>query len=320
MVEEKVSIIVPVYNVEKHLRQCLDSIVNQTYANIEVLLVDDGSPDHSGRICDEYASADHRIRVFHKENGGVSAARNYALAEATGAYIVFADSDDYLGPDYVKHLMSSDADYVASGCYQQDASLNWNPWTQHPAKISKSDLRQNPTLINKIPTGTVWAKRYRKELLTRHGILFHTNIKRGEDTLFNSEYVFHCDTFAILDQYDYFYRYGGEATGKLEARLFEWSVLSVKKIGMLIGEDTQVFQERTWNNAMLIASSYFHSLRNATFITKLIGTTYFYQICAHPYTRKAIPYGIRHGHLRQAIMIKLYIWPIVQLVKLLLHR
>ena len=91
-----VSIIVPVFNVEKYLEECLDSILNQTYENIEVILVDDGSTDSSGKICDEYLKKDSRIKVFHKTNGGLSDARNYGVENSNGEYIIFVDSDDYL--------------------------------------------------------------------------------------------------------------------------------------------------------------------------------------------------------------------------------
>ena len=99
-----VSVIVPVYKVEKYLSKCLDSIVNQTYKNLEIILVDDGSPDNSGKICDEYAQKDSRIKVIHKENGGLSSARNAGLDIATGEYIAFADSDDSVHLDFVEKL------------------------------------------------------------------------------------------------------------------------------------------------------------------------------------------------------------------------
>ena len=93
---ELISVIVPVYNVEKYLRKCVDSIINQTYKNLEIILVDDGSPDKSGDVCDEYAKQDSRIRVIHKTNGGLSDARNTGLDIANGEYIMFVDSDDYI--------------------------------------------------------------------------------------------------------------------------------------------------------------------------------------------------------------------------------
>ena len=91
----KISIIVPIYNVEKYIRKCIESIINQTYRNIEIILVDDGSPDNCGKICDEYAKKDSRVKVIHKKNGGLSDARNKGTEVATGEYIMYVDSDDY---------------------------------------------------------------------------------------------------------------------------------------------------------------------------------------------------------------------------------
>jgi glycosyltransferase involved in cell wall biosynthesis len=108
-----ISIIIPVYNVEKYLNRCVDSIVNQTYSNIEIILVDDGSKDKSGEICDKYAMKDQRIKVFHKKNGGLSDARNYGLKEATGDYISFVDSDDWLETDIYEKCMNSNKKYDA---------------------------------------------------------------------------------------------------------------------------------------------------------------------------------------------------------------
>ena len=103
----QVSIIVPVYQVEKYLRQCIDSILAQTFRDFELILVDDGSKDQSGTICDEYAGIDGRVRVIHKENGGLSDARNTGLERAVGKYFMFVDSDDYIAPTMVEHLYNS---------------------------------------------------------------------------------------------------------------------------------------------------------------------------------------------------------------------
>ena len=101
---EKISVIVPVYNVEKYIGECIKSIINQDYENIEIILVDDGSNDKSGEICDEYTLKDKRVKVIHKENGGVSSARNRGIESSTGEYIAFVDGDDYVTKDYVSYL------------------------------------------------------------------------------------------------------------------------------------------------------------------------------------------------------------------------
>ena len=102
---ELVSVIVPVYKVEDYLRECIDSIINQTYKNLEIILVDDGSPDNCGEICEEYARNDSRITVYHKENGGLSDARNYGIARANGEFMTFVDSDDVIKANFVETLM-----------------------------------------------------------------------------------------------------------------------------------------------------------------------------------------------------------------------
>ena len=116
-----VSIIVPIYNVEKYLDRCIQSILNQSYENLEIILVDDGSPDRSSEICDEYRKSDQRIKVVHKENGGLSDARNAGLILAKGKYIIFLDSDDYIEhtmvEDAVTVLEKNDSDIVIWGYY-----------------------------------------------------------------------------------------------------------------------------------------------------------------------------------------------------------
>lgn len=102
--EELISIIIPVYKVEKYLPRCIESVAAQTYKNIEIILVDDGSPDRCPEICDEYARKDSRLTVIHKENGGLSDARNAGIEAAHGRYIGFVDSDDYIHPDMYKEL------------------------------------------------------------------------------------------------------------------------------------------------------------------------------------------------------------------------
>lgn len=125
--EQKVSIVVPVYNVEKYLKRCVDSLIGQSYPNIEVLLVDDGSKDSSLSICKEYELKDSRIRVFHKENEGLGLTRNFGIEKATGEYITFVDSDDYLTPDAIavmlKPATATDADVVIANMFYKDEEM-----------------------------------------------------------------------------------------------------------------------------------------------------------------------------------------------------
>lgn len=119
MSKGKISVVVPIYNVEKQLPRCLDSLLCQTYGDFELVLVDDGSPDGCGKICDEYAARDSRIRVIHRENGGLSAARNSGIDAAQGEYLAFVDSDDYVAADYLEFMLDlmldNNADIAACG-------------------------------------------------------------------------------------------------------------------------------------------------------------------------------------------------------------
>lgn len=120
----KISIIVPVYNVEKYLTKCIDSITNQTYKDLEIILVDDGSTDNSGQICDQYAKKDNRIKVIHKENGGLSDARNVGIKNSTGEYLSFIDSDDYIDKDMIECLYNAitnaNSDIAVCGKYIEE--------------------------------------------------------------------------------------------------------------------------------------------------------------------------------------------------------
>ena len=117
----KISVIVPVYKVEPYIRKCVDSILGQTFSDIQVILVDDGSPDQCGKICDEYAKQDKRVEVIHKENGGLSDARNAGVPYAKGEYIIFLDSDDYIEKDMLEYMYTriqdSGADMATCGLY-----------------------------------------------------------------------------------------------------------------------------------------------------------------------------------------------------------
>lgn len=128
---EKISIIVPVYKVEQYLGKCIESILEQTHQNIELILVDDGSPDNCGNICDDYAKRDSRVRVIHKENGGLSSARNAGLEIASGAFLMFVDSDDYIALDTVETLyqrmQQDDSDMVVCGIQRVDEKGNLFP-------------------------------------------------------------------------------------------------------------------------------------------------------------------------------------------------
>ncbi len=192
MTAPKVSVIVPVYNTEKYLRRCVDSILAQTFPDYELLLIDDGSKDTSGAICDEYAERDSRVRVFHKPNGGVSSARNIGLDNARGRYVTFVDSDDWVE----REMLASMALCVAEGsgtvfCGTQILSghkgvgFSFKKDEAFPSieeYLARYDIRRNP-----------WGILLERDLIERKHIRFNTELVAGEDTIFNMEYFAQCE-------------------------------------------------------------------------------------------------------------------------------
>ena len=189
-----VSIIVPVYKVENVLHYCIDSILNQTYKDFELILVDDGSPDNSGKICDEYAKKDNRITVIHKENGGVSSARNCGIDAAKGKYVCFVDSDDYVNKNYLEILIktkSEHSEFDNIWCYFQTVtdydSTGGNLIVDDNKNIySVKDIM---TLHEKwLDAGPV-CKLYDRKIILENGLTFDSNLSLGEDLIFNFQYL-----------------------------------------------------------------------------------------------------------------------------------
>lgn len=206
-----VSIIVPIYNAEKYINRCVDSILHQEYTDYELILVDDGSTDSSGKICDAYASRDPRIRVFHKSNTGVSDTRNYALDRARGVYLQFLDSDDWITPDatklFVRAATEHQCDLVISDFYrvvgkrishkgdiEEEGILNREAYAAH--------MMENPADFY---YGVLWNKLYRRDLVEKYRLRMDAEISWCEDFMFNLEYIRHAESFYILQAPVYYY-------------------------------------------------------------------------------------------------------------------
>ncbi len=190
----KVSIIVPVYNSEKTIYKCLDSIINQNYSNIEVILVDDGSIDKSLEICNEYSSKDSRIKVYHKENGGVSSARNYGLEKSTGDYISFVDSDDYIEKNMygllAETINKDKSDVAICNVYYENKDGKEIYGFDYINKIFSKIEYPETAYYNSSILGYACNKLYSRNLIFNEKnkyISFDTNITIAEDDLFNYE-------------------------------------------------------------------------------------------------------------------------------------
>ncbi|MBE6453854.1 MAG: glycosyltransferase [Alphaproteobacteria bacterium] len=199
----KISVIVPVYNVEQYLPQCLDSIINQTYKNLEIICVDDGSPDNSGKILDEYAKKDKRIKVIHQENGGLSVARNTGLDNATGEWVSFIDSDDYIALDFYENLISaankSDTDVVQ--CGHSVFSTQIDKTFSYKSKIVEGFVN----IIKNLKRGYVWNKLWKRELIESNNLRFYPKIYI-EDILFSVMTANFIKKFSTIDYVGNFYR------------------------------------------------------------------------------------------------------------------
>lgn len=164
-----VSVIIPVYKVEKYLRQCVDSVLAQTYHNLDILLIDDGSPDSCGTICEDYAKRDSRIRVIHQENGGLSKARNTGLSNARGEYITFIDSDDFIDPRYVETLLKMATEHDASiSCidykyYRDDDIVSPDRATHHVHTSDNSDYLEG-VLYQSVGNNAAWGRLYKNSV------------------------------------------------------------------------------------------------------------------------------------------------------------
>lgn len=202
-----ISVIVPVYNVEKWLRRCIDSILAQTFTDFELLLIDDGSTDTSGVICDEYAEKDSRIHVFHTPNSGVSDTRNTGLSNARGEWITFIDSDDWVDEDYLMSLMKVD----------DKAEFRLSPfWMEFPNGMSSIGIgnmyfgrtitiQQLLDISNRL-LWNICCKLYKNNIINSNNLRFETGFDLGEDTFFNYKYLSKIRYAAISQHASYHYR------------------------------------------------------------------------------------------------------------------
>lgn len=248
---EKVSIIVPIYNCGNVIEKCVNSIVNQTYTELEILLIDDGSKDDSGEKCDLFAQKDNRIRAVHQKNGGVSSARNTGIQSATGRYVMFVDSDDYLNENYVETMVDSieknDVDIIISGYimlkqaekinHTMDEKIWWN---------KKEFLEDFEELFQKYFLHVVWNKIFKREKIEKY---FDESLSLGEDCLFVLDYMSNIENIGMISECGYNYKMDQEnsLTNKYRDNQFEIATILyerekefIDKIGKNKGADNAI--------------------------------------------------------------------------------
>lgn len=298
--KELVSIIIPVYNSEKYLEACLQSVLAQTYRNIEILLIDDGSTDRSGVICDAYAVKDTRIHVLHNQNHGVSHSRNCGIKCSKGEFLVFIDSDDSVSETYVEGMVS------AASRYDLVISKITDTFTYEGGKKIKREINglvnnefsQNAYVLRAY-LRIIGAKLYRAEIIRKHKIYFNENISYAEDQIFNYQYYLYVQSFVYVNKgcYYYFHRKNNslsqkgirsndlDSTKKVIESLFQWIKTINNRQGDLFLWDTLFLSLRN------TYGGYEKYSAMCEFIRKTVGRRYVAANAKRWLVLKCIQYG-----------------------------
>lgn len=225
--DDLITVVIPVYNVEKYLHRCVDSVVAQSHTNLEIILVDDGSPDSSPQICDEYAKIDARVKVIHKKNGGLASARNAGMDVMTGKYLFFLDSDDWLEPDGLERLFKVAEEQNVDFVRYRAIRTGWPGVDEHiPCCVEKvreltEGLYDRERILREIyprllatsgltmgPIVGAWGALYRVDFLRKNHLRFYEEVKFSEDLIFSANVVRAANSFYFVDTpgtYHYFY-------------------------------------------------------------------------------------------------------------------
>lgn len=298
-----ISVVIPVYNVEKYLQRCVTSVTEQSYSNLEIILVDDGSVDKSGAICDDFAKKDKRIRVIHKENEGLGLTRNVGIKAATGNYICFIDSDDYIAREYIETIYSDLKKSSADVCY-----------CGHTKDISgKYEIRKNP-LAGKVYSGNEIKEKviprmcgcrigndniemsscmaiYSTNLIKKNVLAFPSEREFiSEDLIFNINYLSQCDKIRISDNVGYFYvTVESSLTRKYDPNRLSKQIVMTQKV-IELTKKIGVFnlcEERIYNNFLTWVRAIIKAEQNRYLEIGLKNSiAKIFDICNDDYVRK----------------------------------
>lgn len=278
-----ISIITPVYNTEPYLAECIESILDQTFTDFELLLIDDGSQDHSWEICEHYAKTDSRIRIFRQANSGVSATRNKGLAEACGRRITFIDSDDRIGRNWLQsfHDNMEESDFVVQG-YTRWEKEKKERICPHPRKSDQ--ITELLVILEKMqgtPIRLVWNKLFDIRLIREHNLRFNEKVPYGEDFLFTLQYVSYCHQICISDCCSYYYRILPSSLARKEYPLQKKS----QYFSLILDAASELTQLHSSNK-------FYHFLRKR-FYQNLITDTFFYRVSVSEIDYKNLKEAIR---------------------------
>lgn len=263
--EDLITIVVPVYKVEKYLEKCINSILSQTYSNLEIILVDDGSPDNCGKMCDTYAKKDNRIKVIHKENGGLSDARNAGIEIAKGKYITFIDSDDYIEEDYIEFLYNliKENNVKVSICSHtviyDTGRIIEKATNEHSILEAKTTIER--ILYDEGIDISAWAKMYETQLFA------DTKYPKGrlfEDSATTCKILSKCDKIAIgsVSKYNYIIRSESITNEDFSTKKMDL-IISTEEIGNFILEKYPDLQKAVQRRVMYAYLSTLSQLANS---------------------------------------------------------
>lgn len=217
-----ISIIVPVYNTENYLRRCVDSILSQSFTDFELLLINDGSKDSSGKICDEYFVKDNRVRVFHKENGGISSVRDMGLDKALGEWITFVDSDDWIKPNYLKNFLLDDAQLIVCA---------------HETNDVPTEKIINDMLFDRV-AWTTWGKLYKIEVLKKcNPFSLPRELNIGEDLISNIIYCNNINKVKYVENNGYFYCVNNDSLTKTRKWTIDYETKFLSYVKSLLADN-----------------------------------------------------------------------------------
>ena len=261
-----VSVLIPVYNAKNYLHRCLDSIINQSYQNLQIVIIDDGSYDDSFIICQQYAANDSRIEVYHQENHGIAATRNNLLKKVIGDYVLFIDSDDWTETNMINQLISLCNAYNAD-IVMCDKVIDDNPPKQNEQGIYIIDQKQaiKDFLNHNYLDGSLWNKLIKTSLL--HGIMFQQDISYGEDALFCWQLLQKIKKMVVTREQLYHYR----TTGSSLSRLYNGHQFTAYKVWKII------------TNEVALSSPEYLSLAQAQFCNQM--TVILYNAARNGYLR-----------------------------------
>lgn len=274
--QPKISVIVPVYKAEKYLHRCVDSILAQTFTNFELLLINDGSPDNSGAICDEYAIKDKRVHVFHKENGGVSSARNLGLDNAKGEWIAFVDADDWVEENYLEDLsINIDTDFIIGGFKTANNSVKREE-NVYTGKQLIDFLNTHELEKLRVP----WGNLLNRDIIEKNKIRFDKKVRYGEDTIFNLQYICHCNSIRTTAKCGYYY-----CDDNIEIDIVSKYNLSIEEVSYSLNriidvkntfaKEKKCFLNNNFDFCVYLSMCPIHKMLNKEYLVE------YYNLCKH---------------------------------------